>query len=81
MSVDPETGDTAMISFPRDIARFEQPDGTTFNRKINALMTYADNHPDEYPQGGIQALMDDSATCSASRSSTTRPSTSRASPG
>jgi LCP family protein required for cell wall assembly len=59
VSVDPDTGDTAMISFPRDIARFEQPGGRTFNRKINELMTYADSHPKEYPQGGMQALMDD----------------------
>jgi polyisoprenyl-teichoic acid--peptidoglycan teichoic acid transferase len=59
VSVDPVTGDTAMISFPRDIARFPEPDGTTFPRKINALMTYADAHPDEYPDGGLPSLLTD----------------------
>ncbi len=57
VSVDPATGDVAMVSFPRDIARFEEPDGTTFPRKINSLMTYADNHPDEYPDGGLPTLI------------------------
>ena len=57
VSVDPATGDVAMVSFPRDIARFEQPDGTTFTAKINSLMTYADTHPAEYPDGGLPALI------------------------
>jgi LCP family protein required for cell wall assembly len=58
VSVDPVTGDVAMVSFPRDIARFEQPDGTIFKKgKINSLMTYADNHPKEYPDGGLPTLI------------------------
>jgi LCP family protein required for cell wall assembly len=57
VSVDPLTGDVAMVSFPRDIARFEEPDGTTFKGKINSLMTYADNHPKEYPDGGLPTLI------------------------
>jgi len=58
VSVDPVTGDVAMVSFPRDIARFEQPDGTIFIKgKINALMTYADSHPKEYPDGGLPTLI------------------------
>jgi polyisoprenyl-teichoic acid--peptidoglycan teichoic acid transferase len=57
VSVDPRTGDVAMVSFPRDIARFEEPDGTTFTGKINSLMTYADNHPKEYPDGGLPTLI------------------------
>jgi LCP family protein required for cell wall assembly len=59
VSVDPATGDVAMLSFPRDISRFQEPDGTPFNHKINELLTYADAHPDEYPRGGMAALMED----------------------
>jgi LCP family protein required for cell wall assembly len=59
VSVDPTTGKVAMVSFPRDIARFEQPDGTTFPRKINELMTYANAHPKAYPNGGLPTLIDD----------------------
>ena len=57
VSVDPLTGDVAMVSFPRDIARFQEPDGSTFKGKINSLMTYADNHPKEYPDGGLPTLI------------------------
>ena len=58
VSVDPVTGDVAMVSFPRDIARFEQPDGTIYKKgKINSLMTYADSHPAEYPDGGLPTLI------------------------
>jgi LCP family protein required for cell wall assembly len=59
VSVDPVTHDVAMISFPRDIARFKEPDGTTFKGKINSLMTYAGNHPGEYPAGGLPTLIDE----------------------
>jgi LCP family protein required for cell wall assembly len=56
VSIDPETGDVAMISFPRDIARFPTPDGKTYQGKINSLMSYADRHQDKYPAGGMAAL-------------------------
>jgi LCP family protein required for cell wall assembly len=59
VSVDPVTGDVAMVSFPRDIARFQEPDGTIFTAKINSLMTYANNHPAEYPNGGLPTLIDE----------------------
>jgi len=59
VSVDPVTHDVAMVSFPRDIARFKEPDGSTFTGKINSLMTYANNHPDQYPKGGFQSLIDE----------------------
>jgi polyisoprenyl-teichoic acid--peptidoglycan teichoic acid transferase len=59
VSLDPTTGDVSMVSFPRDIARFPEPDGTTYSRKINSLMTYAANHPDEYPNGGLPTLMEE----------------------
>jgi LCP family protein required for cell wall assembly len=57
MSVDPLTGETAMVSFPRDIARFRMSDGRLFTGKINSLMTYANQHPDQYPDGGLPTLI------------------------
>jgi LCP family protein required for cell wall assembly len=59
VSVDPNAGTAAMVSFPRDIARFQEPDGTVFRGKINELMTYAGNHPKEYPNGGLSTLVDE----------------------
>ena len=57
VSVDPKTHDVAMISFPRDIARFELWDGRIFNGKINSLMTQARLHPDQYPDGPLPTLI------------------------
>lgn len=59
VSLQPETGDVSMVSFPRDIANFPEADGTPFKHKINSLMTYASQHPDEYPNGGLQSLIND----------------------
>ncbi len=56
-SIDPKTGSVAMISFPRDLARFELPDGTTYNGKINSLMSYAAAHPDRFPDGPFPTLI------------------------
>lgn len=53
VSIDRATKDVAMISFPRDIARFPLWDGRTFTGKINSLMTYAAQRPDEFPDGGL----------------------------
>lgn len=57
VSVDPLTGETAMVSFPRDIARFTMSDGRLFTGKINSLMTYANQRPDQYPDGGLPTLI------------------------
>jgi LCP family protein required for cell wall assembly len=46
-----------MISFPRDIAEFPLWDGRTYSGKINSLMTYARNHPDEFPLGPLPTLI------------------------
>jgi LCP family protein required for cell wall assembly len=53
VSIDRATKDVAMISFPRDIARFPLWDGRTFTGKINSLMTYAARRPEEFPDGGL----------------------------
>ena len=55
-SLDPTTGDLAMVSFPRDMSRLPTPGGKPYMGKINSLMTYADKHPKEYPEGGMAAL-------------------------
>jgi len=57
VSVDPVTGDVAMVSFPRDIANFEMSDGGIFRGKINSLMTYARLHPKEFPAGPLQTVI------------------------
>ena len=56
VSIDPTTGGIAMVSFPRDMARLPTPDGGRYDGKINSLMTYADDHPSQYPGGGMAAL-------------------------
>ncbi len=57
VSVDPLTGDVAMVSFPRDIARFTMSNGELFPRKINSLMQEADKDPVKYPDGGLPTLI------------------------
>lgn len=57
VSVDPASGQVSMVSFPRDIARFRLSNGKTFTGKINSLMTYAQRHPDEFPDGGLPTLV------------------------
>lgn len=56
-SVDPATGQSSMVSIPRDLARFELPDGRTYTGKINSLMAYAERNPDEFPDGPLPALL------------------------
>ena len=57
VSVDPVSGKVSMVSFPRDIAGFELSDGKIFRGKVNSLMTYAQNHPKEFPEGGLPTLV------------------------
>jgi polyisoprenyl-teichoic acid--peptidoglycan teichoic acid transferase len=56
VSVDPDTGAVAMVSFPRDIARFRMSNGKLFTAKINSLMVEADKDPTRYPGGGLPTL-------------------------
>jgi polyisoprenyl-teichoic acid--peptidoglycan teichoic acid transferase len=57
VSLDPATGDTSMVSFPRDIARFTLSTGVLYPRKINSLMTTANSDPATYPDGGLPTLI------------------------
>jgi LCP family protein required for cell wall assembly len=56
VSVDPDTGKVAMLSFPRDISNFQLYSGGTYRGKINSLMTYARLHPAQFPDGGLPTL-------------------------
>ena len=56
VSVDPVSGAVSMVSFPRDIGLFKLSNGKTYRGKINSLMTYATNHPEEFPDGGLPTL-------------------------
>jgi LCP family protein required for cell wall assembly len=56
VSVDPVSGQVSMVSFPRDISLFTLSNGKVFRGKINSLMTYAQKHPDEFPDGGLPTL-------------------------
>ncbi|HET9879728.1 MAG TPA: LCP family protein [Candidatus Limnocylindria bacterium] len=56
VSLDPDTGRSAMISVPRDLYGVPLPDGTPFNQKLNALMSVAGADPVRYPLGGVGTL-------------------------
>jgi LCP family protein required for cell wall assembly len=56
VSVDPETGKIAMVSFPRDLADFTLSSGQVYRSKINSLMTHARKNPDEFPDGPLGTL-------------------------
>jgi LCP family protein required for cell wall assembly len=56
ISVSPSKGSVAMISFPRDIARFQLYFGGTYSNKLNSLQTAARNNPTIYTDGPSQTL-------------------------
>jgi LCP family protein required for cell wall assembly len=56
VSVDPDDGDIAMVSFPRDLSDFPLYNGKTYSGKLNSLMTWARNHPKDYPDGPLPTL-------------------------
>lgn len=57
VSVDPKRKTAAMVSLPRDLARFPLSDGRVFQGKINSLLTYAEGHRSEFPDGGLTTLV------------------------
>ena len=56
VSLDPTTGRSAMLSIPRDIYGAPMPDGSTYDAKLNSLMTEASADPERYPLGGVGVL-------------------------
>jgi LCP family protein required for cell wall assembly len=56
-SIDPDTADVVLISIPRDISDFPLYDGRTFTGKINSFQTWVRNHPDDFEDGPLNALV------------------------
>jgi LCP family protein required for cell wall assembly len=56
VSANSDTGEVLMFSFPRDTQRFPLYKGGTYGGKINTFARFANQRPDEYPGGGMQAL-------------------------
>jgi polyisoprenyl-teichoic acid--peptidoglycan teichoic acid transferase len=55
-TLDPETGDAAMVSVPRDLYGAPLGDGRTWDAKLNSLMSRAGADPTTYPRGGPATL-------------------------
>jgi LCP family protein required for cell wall assembly len=58
VSLDPVGKTISMASVPRDLINVPLGNGDVFGPKLNSLMSYADRHPDEFPDGGIPTLQD-----------------------
>jgi LCP family protein required for cell wall assembly len=56
VSLDPQSGESAMISVPRDLYGARLPDGRIYNAKLNSLLIIATLNPAEYPLGGVGTL-------------------------
>lgn len=55
-TLDPRTGDGAMISVPRDLYGVPLGDGRVYNAKLNSLMATASGDLATYPEGGPATL-------------------------
>jgi LCP family protein required for cell wall assembly len=58
VSLDPVGRTVSMMSIPRDLVGAPLGNGDVFGPKLNSLMSYADAHPREFPQGGVRTLKD-----------------------
>ncbi|MGZ6328559.1 MAG: LCP family protein [Candidatus Limnocylindrales bacterium] len=56
VSVDPVSKQVAMLSIPRDVSNFPLYGGGTYPGKLNSLMTYAADHPAQFPDGPLTTL-------------------------
>jgi LCP family protein required for cell wall assembly len=55
-TLDPETGETAMVSVPRDLYGVPLGDGRTYEAKLNSLMSRANADRQTFPLGGPGTL-------------------------
>jgi LCP family protein required for cell wall assembly len=55
-SLDPVGRTVSMVSVPRDLVDVPLGNGDSYGPKLNSLVGYADRHPEEFPDGGMQAL-------------------------
>jgi LCP family protein required for cell wall assembly len=58
VSIDPVGRTVSMMSIPRDLVGTPLGNGDVYGPKLNSLKSYADTHPDEFPNGGVRALKD-----------------------
>ncbi len=58
VSLDPVGRTVSMLSLPRDLINVPLGNGDDYGPKLNSLMSYADEHEAEFPDGGVQALQD-----------------------
>jgi polyisoprenyl-teichoic acid--peptidoglycan teichoic acid transferase len=56
VSFDPVGKTASMVSLPRDLVNVPLGGGDDFGPKLNSLLSYADNHPDDFPEGGLATL-------------------------
>jgi LCP family protein required for cell wall assembly len=57
-SIDPKGHTVSLVSVPRDLIDTPLGDGNSYGPKLNGLMAYADNHPKDFPKGGMRTLQD-----------------------
>ena len=57
VSLNKDTNQAVMLSFPRDTARFPMYSGGTYYGKINSLMSAARQNPTKYPDGSTGTLV------------------------
>jgi polyisoprenyl-teichoic acid--peptidoglycan teichoic acid transferase len=56
VSIDPVGHTVTMLSVPRDLIDVPLGNGDNYGPKLNSLMSYADDHPEAFPNGGVAAL-------------------------
>ncbi len=56
VSVNSDTGEVKMFSFPRDLQRFPIYNGGTFNGKLNSFAGVSKNYPEKFPEPGMPSL-------------------------
>jgi LCP family protein required for cell wall assembly len=57
-SLDPVARTVSLLSLPRDLINVPLGNGDVYGPKLNSLMSYAEAHEDEFPNGGVEALLD-----------------------
>jgi len=56
VTIDPSSRSVALLSLPRDLGRLPMYSGGTYPGKLNSIVSTADAHPADYPDGGIGTL-------------------------
>jgi LCP family protein required for cell wall assembly len=57
-SIDPKGHTVSIVSVPRDLVDTPLGDGNVYGPKLNGLMAYANDHPKDFPKGGMRTLQD-----------------------